>query len=128
MRSNLFLFLAQTRLFWKARAAISHLVFFSHRILLGIRHRVQEESTKTRSLLSLLRFVLGDLFVAILIAFGLQITNPYFVPLFTDMGFTLPKKPSENSGFHPFCEEKSPDSSTSHPMKNARRTDRLDDP
>ena len=38
------------------------------------------------------------------------------------------KKPSENSGFHPFCEEKSPDSSTSHPMKNARRTDRLDDP
>ena len=39
-----------------------------------------------------------------------------------------PKKPSENSGFHPFCEEKSPDSSTSHPMKNARRTDRLDDP
>ena len=45
-------------------------------------------------------------------------------------GVTLrvPKKPSENSGFHPFCEEKSPDSSTSHPMKNARRTDRLDDP
>ena len=41
---------------------------------------------------------------------------------------TKPKKPSENSGFHPFCEEKSPDSSTSHPMKNARRTDRLDDP
>ena len=40
----------------------------------------------------------------------------------------LSKKPSENSGFHPFCEEKSPDSSTSHPMKNARRTDRLDDP
>ena len=39
-----------------------------------------------------------------------------------------PEKPSENSGFHPFCEEKSPDSSTSHPMKNARRTDRLDDP
>ena len=38
------------------------------------------------------------------------------------------EKPSENSGFHPFCEEKSPDSSTSHPMKNARRTDRLDDP
>ena len=41
---------------------------------------------------------------------------------------SLSKKPSENSGFHPFCEEKSPDSSTSHPMKNARRTDRLDDP
>ena len=38
------------------------------------------------------------------------------------------QKPSENSGFHPFCKEKSPDSSTSHPMKNARRTDRLDDP
>ena len=92
MRSNLFLFFAQTRFFWRARAAISRLVFFIHRILFGIRHRVQEESTKTRSLLSLLRSVLGDLFVAILIAFGLQITNPYFVPLFTEMGFALPKE------------------------------------
>ena len=47
----------------------------------------------------------------------------------TTSGFTsAAKKPSENSGFHPFCKEKSPDSSTSHPMKNARRTDRLDDP
>ena len=92
MRSNLFLFFAQTQFFWRARAAISHLVFFIHRILFGIRHRVQEESTKTRSLLSLLRFVLGDLFVAILIAFGLQITNSYFVTLFTEMGFALPKE------------------------------------
>ena len=92
MRSNLFLFFAQTRFFWRARAAISRLVFFIHRILFGIRHRVQEESTKTRSLLSLLRFVLGDLFVAILIAFGLQITNSYFVTLFTEMGFALPKE------------------------------------
>ena len=94
MRSNLFLFFAQTQFFWRARAAISHLVFFIHRILFGIRHRVQEESTKTRSLLSLLRSVLGDLFVAILIAFGLQITNSYFVTLSTEMGFTLPNESS----------------------------------
>ena len=45
-----------------------------------------------------------------------------------DFWHKITKKPSENSGFHPFCKEKSPDSSTSHPMKNARRTDRLDDP
>ena len=37
----------------------------------------------------------------------------------------MSKKPSENSGFHPFCKEKSPDSSTSHPMKNARCEGRL---
>ena len=40
----------------------------------------------------------------------------------------MPEKPSENSGFHPLCEEKSLGSSTSCPMKNARCIDRLDAP
>ena len=40
----------------------------------------------------------------------------------------LTKKPSENSGFYPLCDEKSLGSSMSRPMKKARHTDRLDDP
>ena len=37
------------------------------------------------------------------------------------------KKPSENSDCRPLCKEKGLGSSASRPMKNARRTDRLND-
>ena len=61
-------------------------------MLFGMKHRIREESTTTKSLLSLLRLTLGQLVLAILIATGLQILNPYVVPWFTEQGFTIPKE------------------------------------
>ena len=60
-------------------------------MLFGIRHRIREDSTTTKSLLSLLKLTLGGLVLAIFIAIVLQISNPYLVPWFTKLGFTIPK-------------------------------------
>ena len=90
MRSSLFLFLAQTRFFWKARDAFSRLVFFGYRALFGIKHYLREEGATTKTLLSLLQLTLGDLILALLLATGLQIANPYVEPWFTEQGFTIP--------------------------------------
>ena len=89
MRSTLFLLLAQARLFWKARFALSQLVFVAYRMLFGMRHRIREESTTTKSLLSLLRNTWGALVWVVLTAVGLQFLNPYLVPWFTKRGFTI---------------------------------------
>lgn len=90
MRSTLFLLLAQVRLFWNARFVVSRLKFLGYRTLFGMKHRIREQSSTTRSLLSLLRHTLGELVLALLIAIGLQILNPYLVPWFTKQGFTIP--------------------------------------
>lgn len=90
MRSTLFVLLAQVRLFWKARFVVSRFKFLGYRTLFGMKHRIREQSTTTRSLLSLLRHTLGELILALLIAIGLQILNPYLVPWFTKQGFTIP--------------------------------------
>ncbi len=90
MRSIQFLFLAQTRLFWKARDTFSRLVFFGYRALFGIKHRLREEGATTSSLWLLLKLTLGDLVLAITIATVLQIINPYVVPWFAALGFSIP--------------------------------------
>ena len=92
MFNTLFLYLAQTRLFWKARNAFSRLGFFYYRTLFGIKHRVQEGGTTTKSLFSLLWSILGQLILALLITVGLQFTNSYFVPLFMKIGVTIPQE------------------------------------
>ena len=92
MFNTLFLSLAQTRLFWKARNAFSRLGFFSYRTLFGIKHRVREGRTTTKSLFSLLWSILGQLILAIFITVGLQFTNSYFVPLFAKIGVTIPQE------------------------------------
>ena len=92
MRSALFLFLAQTRVFWRARGAVSYLVFVGSLILFGMRSRIKEESTTTISLLSLLRLTLRDLILAILLAVVLQAVDPHLSPWFTALGFTIPKQ------------------------------------
>ena len=89
MFNTLFLFFAQNRFFWKARKTSSRLVFHSYRSLFGIKYRIQEGNTTTKSLLSLLRSTLVELVLVPFIAFGLQITNSYFVTLFTEIGFTV---------------------------------------
>ena len=91
MLNTLFLFFAQARLFWRAKKAFSHLGFVSYRTLFGMKHWIREEGTTTKSLLSLLKSTLVQLVLVPLTAFGLQITNSYFVSLFTEMGFTIPK-------------------------------------
>lgn len=91
MFNTLFLSFAQSRLFWKARNAFSRLGFFSYRTLFGIKHRVQEGGTITKSLFSLLWSILGQLILAILITIVLQGINPYCIPLFTKIGFTIPE-------------------------------------
>lgn len=89
MRSTLFLLLAQARLFWKARFALSRCGFVAYRMLFGMRHRIREKSTTTKSLLSLLINTWGTLVWVFLTAVGLQILNPYLVPWFTKRGFTI---------------------------------------
>ena len=92
MFNTLFLYFSQNRLFWKARSAFSRLGFFCHRTLFGIRHRVGEGGTTTKSLFSLLLSILGQLILALFITVGLQFTNSYFVPLFTKIGVTIPQE------------------------------------
>ena len=92
MFNTLFLSLAQTRLFWKARNAFSRLGFFSYRTLFGIKHRVREGGTTTKSLFSLLWSILGQLVLAIFITVGIQFTNSYFIRLFTKIGITIPQE------------------------------------
>lgn len=58
-------------------------------MLFRMKHRLWEEHTTAKSLLYLLRRILGGLCLAILIATMLQISNPYFVPLFTKLGLTI---------------------------------------
>lgn len=91
MLNTVFLSLAQARLFWRAKKALSHLGFISYRMLFGMKHWIREESTTTKSLWFLLKSTLVQLVLVPLTVFGLQITNSYFVSLFTEIGFTLPK-------------------------------------
>jgi hypothetical protein len=91
MFNTLFLFFAQTRLFWKARNTFSRLSFFFYIRLFGIKHRMREGGTITKSLFSLLWSILGQLILALFITIGLQGINPYCVPLFTKIGFTIPE-------------------------------------
>lgn len=92
MRNPLFPFLHQKRFFWKARAAFSRLRFVVNRTLFGMKHRAREEGTAVKSLGSLGKSALRDLVPAIFIATVLQLTNAFFVPLFTKIGFTIPQE------------------------------------
>ncbi len=89
MFNTLFLSLAQTKLFWKVRNVFSRLGFLGYRTLFGMKHRVREGTTTTKSVLSILKIILNQLVLALLITIGLQITNSYFVSLFTKIGFTI---------------------------------------
>ena len=60
-------------------------------MLFGIKYRIREESTTTKSLLSLLKLTRGDLVLAIIIAIVLQFSDPYLVPWLTKLGLTIPK-------------------------------------
>jgi len=60
-----------------------------------MKRRIQEHGIRTKSLLALLRLTLGQLVTALVIAIGLQISNPYIAPLFSEWGFFIP----ENSDY-----------------------------
>ena len=92
MFNTLFLFLAQTKLFWKVRNVFSRLGFLGYRTLFGMKHRVREGTTTTKSVLSIMKIILSQLVLALLITIGLQITNSYFVSQFTKIGFTIPEE------------------------------------
>ena len=89
MFNTLFLSLAQTRIFWKARNAFSRFGFFFYQTLFGIKHRVQHGRATTNSVYYVFKIILGQLALAILITIGLQITNSYFDSLITKIGFTI---------------------------------------
>ena len=91
MFNTLFLSLAQTKLFWKIRKVFSRIGFFFYQTLFGIKHRAQEGRATTNSVYYVFKIILGQLILAILITIGLQITNPYFVSLFTKIGVTIPE-------------------------------------
>ena len=92
MFNTLFLFFAQNRFFWKTRRTLSRLVFGSYRSLFGIKYRIREGNTTTKSLLSLLWVIRGQLVLVIIIACLLQFSNVYVVPWFTKQGFTISKE------------------------------------
>ena len=89
MRNTLFLFLAQTRLFWKVKRAFSRLAFINYRVLFRIKHWRREKITTIKFLGSLLRLILGQLLWALVIASLLQFSNPYFVSWLTKQGLTI---------------------------------------
>ena len=60
--------------------------------MFGVKRRVREVGTTTKSLFSLLWSILGQLVLAIFITVGLQFTNSYFVPLFTKIGVPIPQE------------------------------------
>ena len=91
MRSHLFLYLAQTRFFWRARTAFAGFRFSCYRNLYGIKHYIREGSTSTRSLLSLLKSTVGELALALGAAAVLQISNPYLVPRFAEWRLSIPQ-------------------------------------
>ena len=88
MRNTLFLFLAQTRLFWRTKRALSHFAFINYRTLFRVRHRIREDKAITKSLMG---DILGNLLWVTCIAIVLQVSNPYFVAWFTERGFTISK-------------------------------------
>ena len=90
MRSYLFLLLLQIHLFWKARAALSFLVFHIHRIRFGIKCRIGEMSTSTGSVLLIFRSVLAGLIMASILAILFQVTNPYFMAQLEKIGLPIP--------------------------------------
>ena len=69
-----------------------NLVFVIHRTLFGMKSHFREEGAVTISLLFLLKLTLRDLVLAISLASGLQIVNPYLVPWFTTLGLTIPEE------------------------------------
>lgn len=95
MRNILFLFLAQTRLFWQSRVPFSRLVFSFYQWIFEIRDWIRGANTTTTSLLNLFWVILFQLFLALLTVLGLQITNPDVTAFFTDKGFTI----SAESGY-----------------------------
>ena len=88
MLNSLFLFLAQTRFFWKTRRTLSHFAFINYRTLFRVRHRIREEKATTKSLMG---DILGNLLWVTCIAIVLQVSNPYFVAWLTERGFTISK-------------------------------------
>ena len=92
MRNTLFLFLAQSQLFWQARGLLLNLAFVTYRMLFGMKSHIREERNTTVTLLALLRHTLRDLILAFSFAVVLQIANPYLVPWFTALGLTIPEE------------------------------------
>ena len=91
MRNTLFLILAQSKRFWKARTNLLHLRFVGYRTMFRLKHSFREFGTTIRSLLSLLKDIVVILILIPLIAFAFQKLNPWFVPWFTERGFTITK-------------------------------------
>ena len=89
MFNTLFLSLAQTRIFWKTKKSVSRFAFFCHQRIFGVKYRVREGSITTKSVLSILKIIVGQLVLAIFITVFLQITNTYLVPLSTKIDFTM---------------------------------------
>ena len=56
-----------------------------------MKHRLQEGSTTTKSVLSTFKIILGQLVLAIILTIVLQITNSYFVSLSKEIGVTIPE-------------------------------------
>ena len=90
MFNTLFLILAQNQLFWKARKSFSRFAFFCNQRIFGVKYRVREGSITTKSVLSILKIIVGQLVLAIFITVFLQITNTYLVPLSRKIDFTMP--------------------------------------
>ena len=69
-----------------------NLAFVTYRMLFGMKSHIREERNTTVTLLTLLRLTLRDLILAFFFAVVLQIVNPYLVPWFTALGFTIPEE------------------------------------
>ena len=82
MRDALFLFLAQHRLFWKLRSFLSRRLSSIKSRFFKLRYGLQEERTNFQTFRGLLQRTEKQLLIAVLVAIGLQLINPYLQPFY----------------------------------------------
>lgn len=91
LHNTIFLYLSQSRLFWKLRAALARAGFRSHREFFSLKHRIRKHGIETKTFGSLVMQTLPDLFLGILVATALQASNPFFEPILCYFNVTIPE-------------------------------------
>jgi hypothetical protein len=87
--NTFFLYVGQTRFFWKARAFLSRLGFRGYRRVFGLRRRVQQSRLQTSTFLSLSRLTLWQLIPAIVVAIVMQYVDPFLDAVYSRTGLII---------------------------------------
>lgn len=87
--NTLFLPLSQHHLFWKFREKFSRLRFLSHRQIFSIQSQARDANSNTKTFWGLVRAVSWEVFLGVLIAALLQLTNSTLSPMLSKQGLCI---------------------------------------